>query len=167
MSFEHALEFTLKWEGGDVDDPADRGGRTRWGVSSAAYPNLDLDKLTLEGATAIYHTDYWDAVQGDALDAISPAISAVVFDFAVNSGPRRSIATLQRAAGARVDGVVGPKTLEAVRSSDIPQILEEMICDRTDYLVNLDQPRFTRGWIRRCVALALEAGRSEENYRDQ
>ncbi len=31
--FEKALQFTLKWEGGYVDDPADPGGETNYGIT--------------------------------------------------------------------------------------------------------------------------------------
>ncbi len=45
---DKALAFTLKWEGGYVDNPLDMGGITNYGISQRHYPNLDIKNLTLE-----------------------------------------------------------------------------------------------------------------------
>ena len=36
-SYNDALAFVLRWEGGFVDDPRDRGGRTMKGVTQNVY----------------------------------------------------------------------------------------------------------------------------------
>ena len=157
MSFERALDFTLLWEGGGTltNDALDRGGKTRWGISSRAHPEVDIEHLTREGAAQIYRDTYWDTLQADALP---DPVALVAFDYGVNSGTRRAAACLQRAAGARVDAIIGPNTLNAVHNADARQVCETMLIDRTDFLLRLDQPRFTRGWLRRVVALAIEVG---------
>ena len=40
MSFETAVNTTLQYEGGYVNDPNDPGGETNFGISKKAYPNL-------------------------------------------------------------------------------------------------------------------------------
>ncbi|MBI5843910.1 MAG: hypothetical protein HZB23_04475 [Deltaproteobacteria bacterium] len=45
-------------EGGYVNDPADPGGETRFGISRRAYPNEDIKALTRERAAEIYYRDY-------------------------------------------------------------------------------------------------------------
>jgi len=53
------VPHVLKREGGYVDDPTDRGGETKYGISKRSYPQLDIKNLTLEQALEIYRKDYW------------------------------------------------------------------------------------------------------------
>ena len=59
--FDHAVKEILRHEGGYVDDPVDRGGETKYGISKRSYPDLDIANLTLEQApytirdTHVYH----------------------------------------------------------------------------------------------------------------
>jgi lysozyme family protein len=87
MSFDQAVTFVLEREGGLSDDPTDPGGLTNFGISQRAYPDLDIRHLTVEGATAIYKRDYWDAA---GCDALTPAVALAVFDSAVNCGVQRA-----------------------------------------------------------------------------
>ena len=59
--FDACLAFTLSWEGGYVNNPADPGGETKYGISKRAYPKLDIANLTLEQARDIYYRDYYRA----------------------------------------------------------------------------------------------------------
>lgn len=91
-SFDLAVEKTLKWEGGKTTDT---GGFTNFGISQNAYPNLDIEHLTRDGAKAIYRRDYWDAL---ALDKVGDqASAAAMFDFAVNAGLSRARTEAQAA----------------------------------------------------------------------
>jgi lysozyme family protein len=49
----------------------------------------------------IYRTEYWNAVNGDAL---RPGENLCVFDLAVNSGPHRALQIWNQAGGAQ-DGL--------------------------------------------------------------
>lgn len=69
------------WTGGKVGKGFLRG--TKYGISAAAYPDLDIGRLTLADAAALYRRDYWARVGGDALPA---GVDLCVFDAAVNSG---------------------------------------------------------------------------------
>ncbi|GIW22249.1 MAG: hypothetical protein KatS3mg068_1256 [Candidatus Sericytochromatia bacterium] len=53
-SFDIAISKTLKWEGGYVNDPKYPGGETKFGISKAFYPTLDIKNLTLQKAKEIY-----------------------------------------------------------------------------------------------------------------
>lgn len=81
--FARAIAFVLREEGGLVDNPADPGGLTNWGISQAAYPNLNIRNLTREQAMTIYFTDYW---QRSGADKLPWPLNVVVFDSAVNAG---------------------------------------------------------------------------------
>ena len=63
-SFEPAVEKTLRWEGGKTTDT---GGFTNFGISQKAYPGLDIEHLTRDGAKAIYRRDYWEPLNLDAV----------------------------------------------------------------------------------------------------
>ena len=60
MSFDRIIEFTLQEEGGYVNNPADPGGMTKYGISKRSYPNLDIANLTIDQAKAIYERDFWN-----------------------------------------------------------------------------------------------------------
>lgn len=93
-NFRKALQFTLKWEGGYVNDPDDPGGETKWGISKRAYPNLDIKNLTPEAAASIYAKDYWDRC---SCDSLSYPLCVAVFDSAVQHGCGRAISWLKGA----------------------------------------------------------------------
>jgi lysozyme family protein len=90
---KESLKFTLKWEGGYVNDPEDPGGETKWGISKRAYPNEDIKNLSRERALEIYANDYWLKAGCDELPF---PYNAVVFDAAVNCGVTRAQAWLRK-----------------------------------------------------------------------
>lgn len=86
-NFNKALEFTLRWEGGYVNDPADPGGETKYGISKRAFPKLDIKNLTKEKAAEIYQQNYWIPTGCEKME-LGMAIAA--FDAAVNCGVGRA-----------------------------------------------------------------------------
>jgi len=158
MSFAQAFALTVSpaVEGGYSNNPADPGGATKYGISQAGYPSLNIAALTLSDAQTIYQRDYWAACQCDALP---PAVAGLVFDAAVNQGPAWARKALQSAVGVTTDGVIGPKTLAAVKSAD-PATLHATIgwLRETAYRQAADFPTFGHGWIiRLCRVIAASA----------
>jgi len=86
-NFQLAIVFTSKWEGGYVNDPADPGGETKYGISKRSYPDVDIKALTREEANRIYYNDYWLKSGADKLDK---DLALVFFDACVNVGIRRA-----------------------------------------------------------------------------
>lgn len=163
-AFERALAFTLRWEGGRSDHPDDRGGLTRYGISQRQFPELDIERLTLEDAKAIYRLNYWEEIHGEELPA---EVALALFDYAVHSGVRRAARALQRSSGSRPDGVVGPKTLAAVSQRDARNLALEVVRRRAGFLVwvvrrDAAQLAFLGGWINRLLALAAEVASYRE-----
>jgi lysozyme family protein len=64
-TWDKAIDFVFKWEGGYFDDP--NAGETKYGISKRAYPDLDIATLTPTEAKAIYKSDYWDKLNCDTL----------------------------------------------------------------------------------------------------
>jgi lysozyme family protein len=115
MNFDEAFELLLGHEGGYVNDPNDRGGETKFGISKRAYPHLDIKALSIEESKGLYKRDYWGPA---GCDAVPDSLKFDLFDAAVNVGVRGAIKMLQRSVGETQDGVLGPRTLQAVQSMD-------------------------------------------------
>jgi hypothetical protein len=93
--FEFLVNIILKHEGGYVNDPADPGGETKFGISKRAYPNLDIKNLTRIDAIAIYKRDYYDKLGVGLLDDIRLAYQ--YFDMGVNGGIGRAKKIMEKA----------------------------------------------------------------------
>lgn len=156
--FERAFGHVIGVEGGYVNDPADPGGETKFGISARAYPGRDIGNLTIETAREIYRRDYWDRCRCDGLP---PMLAVAVFDCAVNQGCRPAGRFLQRALGVTADGAIGPVTLRAAHSADAGAVLVDFMARRAvRYAATAGFDRFGRGWYRRlfliCLAASLE-----------
>lgn len=155
MNFDQAFDILLKHEGGFSDHPADRGGKTHYGITEAVAREVgyrgDMRELPLDLAKRIYKDRYWDAVRADELPE---AVRYAVFDAAVNSGPRQAIRWLQRAVGVRDDGIIGPQTLAAVRAANPERLLRRFLSQRLRFMAGLPSwPAFGRGWAWRIADL--------------
>lgn len=126
---EKALQRTLGVEGGDSNDPDDRGGATRYGATEAVARAFgytgDMQDLPWSTAVAIYKANYWDKLSLDAVAMVSEALALEVFDTAINCGVGTEAMFLQRALNAlnnggsaypdlAVDGAVGSATVKAL-----------------------------------------------------
>lgn len=165
-NFDRCFAFTLGAEGGYTDNPADPGnwtggaiGRgelrgTKFGISAAAYPALDIGKLSEADAQAIYQRDFYAPLHGDEL---ALPVAMVAFDAGVNAGLRRSVCWLQQAAGLAADGVLGPKTLAMFKTADALALAREALARRIDFYSRTPGwTNFSLGWTRRVIALAGE-----------
>ncbi len=132
-----AVAELLDIEGGHVNDPVDRGGETKYGISlrflaaEGAFDSdgdgrgdfdLDLDgdidgadirQLTRADARVLYHRCFWQKLEADRL---ARPIGEMVFDQAVNGGLTAAKKLLQRAINqclmeARKIGAPAPNNL--------------------------------------------------------
>lgn len=155
--FDQAIVKTLAHEGGAkfTDDPSDRGGATKYGISQTAYPTLDIRNLTEQQARDIYKRDYWDRIRGDEIT--SQAIAENFFDASVNMGARTASRLAQVALVMdRVDGVIGTVSLAALNSVDEKFFLANFTIAkiaRYAYICNKDrtQSKYLLGWINRAL----------------
>ncbi|PPQ31172.1 hypothetical protein CCS01_17900 [Rhodopila globiformis] len=167
--FDQAFKVVLDHEGHYSANPADpgnwTGGRcgagecrgTNWGISAAAYPQLDIKALTLAEAQEIYRRDYWDKAGCGKLPA---ALALLVFDAAVTSGVGRAVRWLQAALKVPQDGVIGPATLAAVEAcaGNGFRLCADFQANRLVFMAGLATWRtFGAGWARRLCELPFEA----------
>jgi lysozyme family protein len=149
-AFDVAFDRLIGNEGGYVNDPADPGGETNWGISKRSYPNVNIAELTREGAKEIYLRDFW---QRGHMDELDPAVSFQVFDFAVNSGIETAIRKLQTAVGVADDGHVGPVTIAAMNAMSAGDIVMRFTAERLDFWTRLSNwAAAGKGWTRRAAA---------------
>jgi lysozyme family protein len=116
-------------EGGYVDNPADKGGPTCFGITQAvARANGfagSMRQLSRGEAVAIYRQLYWLRPRFDEIAKRSFRIASELFDTGVNMGPAVAVTFLQRALTAlnrngtdypdlTPDGRIGAKSLLAL-----------------------------------------------------
>jgi lysozyme family protein len=100
----------------------------------------------------IYETAYWRAAK---CDKMPEPLDLLHFDAAVNYGVGTANKILQTALGlVGVDGIVGPKTLDALKNAD-KRVLYGRYCNlrisRYIVLATMDTQKrvFLGGWLRR------------------
>jgi lysozyme family protein len=158
-AFERAVNFVLRpdIEGGYVNDPNDTGGETKYGISKASYPQLDIPTVTRDDAKRIYFRDYWSPLR---LDMLPARVALAVFDGAVSQGTDAAARMLQMAVGAVSDGIIGPETITKTRQVDEDEALAQVFAQRAlRYAKTKGFDRFGRGWSVRLFKACTEAAR--------
>ena len=123
------IDALIDREGGYVDNPADKGGPTCFGITQAVarangYAG-SMRQLPRSEAILIYRRLYWARPRLDEIAARSSRLAAELFDTGVNMGPAVAVTFLQRALTAlnrggkdypdlTPDGRIGPATLAAL-----------------------------------------------------
>lgn len=148
-----AVNLTLEKEGILSDNKDDAGGLTKYGISQAAYPGLDIANLSKEDAIKIYKRDYWDKAQ--CLELPYP-LDVMVFDTAVNHGVIKAVKILQESLGLKADGIVGQQTRAAARTAKNSIYTVFMINRLYAYTSAKSWPTFKEGWKNRLTKLAVE-----------
>lgn len=145
--------YIRKWEGGFVDDPADRGGATNMGVTIGTFelychkkgyprPTVErLKKLTPTEWTDILKTMYWDRWQADKIK--SQKVANILVDWVWGSGAH-GIKIPQRILGVAVDGIVGEKTLQALNAQDPDKLFQTIYEARRKFLLDITEASIKR-----------------------
>jgi lysozyme family protein len=156
-NFNDAIVKTLAREGGAkfTDIPADKGGATKYGISQAAYPNLDIRNLTEQQARDIYKRDYWDRVCGDTIK--SQVIAEAIFDTAVNMGPRTTSRMVQHILAIEpADGIFGAISVGVINKTAEKDFVPLFVLGKISYYASIcnkdySQTKFLLGWINRTL----------------
>lgn len=140
--FDQAVKVVLAHEGGFVNNPADPGGITNYGITLrflVDHPDFDVNgdgkidardikAMTATAAAAIYKQEWWDKYKYS--DIRDQTLATKVFDYAVNMGASQAHKLLQRTINSffgmalKDDGVIGPVTLSIINRFDADAALE-------------------------------------------
>lgn len=160
MRFDTCLQFILDREGFYSDDPVDRGGATKWGVTQRTYdsyrkkhsldarPVLQMDDAEMR---ALYREAYWTPMR---CDDMGEPLDLVLFDSAIQHGTYGATKLLQQALQIPADGILGPVTLRHARNC----LSDAVIHERREYYAKIirndpTQQRFEKGWNNRLNSL--------------
>ena len=163
MTLDDRITALLEREQGFVDNLADSGGPTNWGVTQKKLGDVlgrpatleDVRNLTREEARWIYRKDF-EVAQLDILE---------------NHGPGNFAKILQRALGVTVDGEIGPKTRAALAAADGKWLFRNLCAERMEFTggcvtKNLkdddhdgipDNTEFAWGWLVRQAGFVRKA----------
>lgn len=153
-------------EGGFVNDPADTGGATKYGITIATLANWrghpvtveDVQNLTVDEARSIYSKMY---ILDHKIDKIPTSmLQSNIIDYGVMSGPKTAIMNVQAILGLKTDGVLGPVTLKAILSTDLRKLNNELVKRRILNYARIvqNQPKklkFLYGWLKRVTEFWL------------
>ena len=188
--FDECVNVVVGFEGGFSDHPQDSGGKTKYGITASTLEsakakgwvpsNITIKNIKLDHAKTIYKKGYWDAIQADSLPH---PLDLILFDSAVNHGPNAAVKLLQKSLNTllpytelKVDGIIGPLTLRAVRDyegfqdapgshnkSNIRYLCIDVLINRIELylsivLNNKSQEKFLKGWLNRVFKLKSQAG---------
>jgi len=161
--YEKALHFVLQWEGGLSDHPADKGGRTAYGITQGTYdryrhskmlPEKDVCEISQIEIGNIY-AHYWI---NSSAGAFHTPLYAVAFDTAVNFGLTGWRERFALAAGFPLSDLKnGKRVLTPDEEEDIAQRVvwarKAHRYLRAAKKAKPDQSVFLKGWLNRDEAL--------------
>jgi len=172
---DRIINSIIDIEGGYVNDPSDSGGETKYGITkrtAKAYGYTgNMKNLSRDLAFTIYVNKYWNALNLDVIEEISPRIAEELADTSVNMGSQRAAEFLQRSLNVlnnrgeyypdlKIDRDVGPRTIHALRAhmkrrgqKNGQVVLFRMLnCLQGEFYINLCERRekdekFIYGWF--------------------
>lgn len=175
------LNEVLKYEGGFVNDPFDKGGKTNRGITESTLKSaikqgivpstVTIESLTndLESVRKIYEINYYLRAK---CDQMPHPLAFAHFDAAVNHGVGNAARFIQRTLNAlgaalNVDAAIGPLTIAALNQALFAieiDVIVKVYCDIRksfyDAIVanNPSQRRFYKGWMNRLASVRKYCG---------
>ena len=151
-AFDTAISRILIHEGEFTNSPKDSGNwtsgkinvgtlkGTKYGISAASYPYLDIKNLTEAQAKEIYYKDYWIA---NKLNLLNPDLAYQVLDACIQHGSKKAIKFLQELVNETQDGVIGDKTLSSVSKFNQEDLAILYIRRRINFYTNLQSSKWS------------------------
>ena len=137
----------------------DAGGLTKYGITEATYPHIDIANLTFDGACDIWEKDYWNHYSLSRID--SQAIANKVMSYLMNMNPFSAVRCVQKAVnhcGGNIpeDGLLGANTFNSISQLPHDWLLDRMRIEGVTFYVyrvsvKPDQIEFLEGWCNRAL----------------
>lgn len=144
---------------------------SKYGISAATFPNIDIAAMTPGAAKSICMAHYWSAAQGTILCTMgTPALAMVLTDAIWCSGPGGAVSALQTALGITADGNFGPQTKAAIGKElaapplwGLPSgeacLIADFLAERVVAESKLATwPRYRGGWVHRLTRIGALVG---------
>lgn len=174
LNFDSAVQDILRHEGGYSDQPNDKGGATKYGISLRYLKSLgsngdinndgsiddnDIKVIDINKATAFYRRGFWDKYGYDRINNAS--VAEKIFDLSVNMGPETAHKLIQKAVNLgrlsntlKEDGILGQKTIDAVNSLNADRLLLRLNGVAISRYIDIaerdpTQKIFIDGWLKR------------------
>jgi lysozyme family protein len=162
--FQRLHDDNGNWTGGKVG--VGRLVGTKYGISAASYPALDIPNITLDHAAYIYDRDFWSPLR--LSEVTSQAIAEEICDTAVNCGVVTAAVIVQESVNLTnypsqdlvVDGKLGPVSVAAINGHRSPRTLYKALngFQFIRYLKiierNPGQEKFIKSWLSRVFEAA-------------
>ncbi len=171
MDDDKIIDIVLQFEGGFVNNSADHGGPTNFGITAATLGrarnlgrSATLDEvrgLSRSEAAAIYKKSYLTDPGFDGIDNFNTRL--VLVDTGVLHGPARSIAFLRQSLGVPatpkpVSKLDAETVQTAAKYADPGQLASQLLSLRLKSYTTIvrndrTQLQFVGGWVNRVAAL--------------
>lgn len=165
-NIDKLIPHIIKWEGGAkyTNDPLDRGGATKYGVTIGTLQGLkydtnhdgkvnvdDVKSLSYDDFKYIIKSQYWDRWKADLID--NQSLANLVVDWLWGSG-KHGIIIPQRCLGVPADGIVGMKTINALNGANQRIIFNKVWQARKQFYLDIvtknpSQKKWLNGWLNR------------------
>lgn len=165
-NIDKLIPHILKWEGGNkyTNDPLDRGGATKYGVTIGTLQGLkydtnrdgkvdvnDVKSLQLDDFKRILKSQYWDRWKADNI--ANQSVANLLVDWTWGSGVN-GIKIPQRLLGVPADGIVGNVTINALNDTNQRALYNKVWETRKQFYHNIvaknpSQSKWLKGWLNR------------------
>jgi len=160
------MDYIFQNEGVYSNDPDDRGGATRFGLSEKYLRGIGyegvVEELTESSALSIYYSTLYDAYKLSRIEDWS--VRTKLLDVMVNFGANTGISIFQNSVNEygkfhiKVDGILGKKTVYAINNTTSKLLLEKVKeISAQEYIdiciSNPTQIKFLKGWMKRAFRI--------------
>lgn len=183
-NIENFIPILLRWEAGIIakkgetieqtfarakktgfsNDPNDNGGATMIGVTIGTYrsycrykgkkiPTInDLKNIPYKEWRDIVHTMFWSKWKADLIE--DQNVANIIVDWVWTSGQGIGIKRVQKILNVTADGIVGPKTIAAINTTNAKELLTKVYNARVSHFnaivkANPSQKKWLKGWMNR------------------
>ena len=155
-------QVVLEDEGGFVNNPADSGGPTNFGITQSDYAQFkghavsvdDIRNMPKADAVSIYLDRYIARPGFDQIKDLT--VRTALVDMGVLMGAKRAIRAAQQALRLPIDGNLGPASIAAINDAEARGLINQLSVWRVKFhadTVSIDksQLQFLRGWLNRAL----------------
>jgi lysozyme family protein len=152
MDTNLALQKVIQHEGGFTNNPNDRGGPTKYGITQADMPSRNIREITTDDAIAYYKEHYIKPLYAQISNQV---LGEKLVDMGVLFGVGTAVKLLQISLSSGItvvsDGVFGPNTLAAANERGNVDAYRAVLYNHAMDVVNRNPQDavFLQGWTNR------------------